>query len=84
MLAAELINRRIILFVVVMVLFLPAFDINMGVWGRYIGVDRGGLRMLHEMAALDPQAGQDQPAFTAALQVGCWLVRRGTYYLSRL
>jgi hypothetical protein len=57
----------VIVVVLVLVLILPGFDAEYGLWGKYIGADRGGLRMLHDVAVAD---GADTPAFSAALQVG--------------
>ncbi len=46
----ELIIRRIIIFVLICVLILPGFEASYGLWGKYKGVDRGGLVMLHDTA----------------------------------
>ena len=50
-----------------MVLLLPGFDVEYGLWGQYEGADRGGLWMLHEMAL--GGGGNGTEAFAVALQV---------------
>eukprot|EP00967_Tisochrysis_lutea_P001375 scaffold1819_cov18-Tisochrysis_lutea.AAC.1 len=60
---AELTFRRIIVFVALLVMLLPAMEAPYGLWGKYNvsaggalsvviawGIDQGGLRMLHELA----------------------------------
>eukprot|EP00798_Chlamydomonas_sp_ICE-L_P018652 gene18652-25168_t len=48
----ELTIRRVIIYVLLMVVFLPAFDLEYGIYGIYIGTDRGGLKMLHDMSVV--------------------------------
>ncbi len=64
--------------VLLMVLLLPGFDVSYGMWGRYEGVDRGGLLMLHDMAVLNASStaaggggssSEARSAFAVALQV---------------
>jgi hypothetical protein len=77
---AELIVRRIIVFVLVCVLLLPMFEANYGVWGKWQGVDQGGLAMLHNMALQVGGEAPPQPpgwpsfntTFGMALQVRRW------------
>ena len=56
-----------------MVLLLPIFDVEYGLWGRYIGIDRGGLRMLHDMVVasggIPADGSSSYKYFSTALKV---------------
>ena len=67
LICSELTIRRVVVGVLLMVLLLPGFDVEYGLWGQYEGVDRGGLWMLHEMAI--GGGGNGTEAFAVALQV---------------
>lgn len=66
-LPAELTMRRVVVGILLMILLLPGLDVNYGLWGRYIGMDRGGLGMLHDIAVYG--GGNGTAAFAQALQV---------------
>lgn len=68
-LPAELTMRRVVVGILLMILLLPGLDVDYGLWGRYIGVDRGGLSMLHDIAVYG--GGNGTAAFAQALQVCC-------------
>lgn len=61
--------RRVVVGILLMILLLPGLDVDYGLWGRYIGVDRGGLSMLHDIAVYG--GGNGTAAFAQALQVCC-------------
>jgi hypothetical protein len=63
----ELTIRRVVTGVLLMVLLLPGFDVEYGLWGRYQGVDRGGLLMLHDIVVSG--GGNNTAAFNVSLQV---------------
>lgn len=65
----ELTIRRVVVGVLLMVLLLPGFDIEYGLWGRYEGVDRGGLLMMHNVAVAAGGDGNGTGVFDVALQV---------------
>ena len=68
----ELTIRRVVFGVLLLILLLPGFDPAWGLWGVYVGVDRGGLQMLHQMAVQAMNASNSanlslSPGFNAAL-----------------
>lgn len=65
----ELITRRVIVGILIMILLIPAFDIRLGTFGRARTVAESGLKMLHAMAAAE---GRNTSSFGAALGVREW------------
>jgi hypothetical protein len=63
---ADLIQKRVVLFIIAMLLVLPSLEVSSGLLGEHTQLNRGGLRMLHHMA-LD--GGDQEPQFHTALEV---------------
>ena len=69
---ADLVVKRVIVGILLMLCLIPAFSIETGVYGSETQMGVGGLRMLHDMAVADLAAGStvNEPDFSAAMQVG--------------
>ncbi|KAL6753090.1 hypothetical protein V8C86DRAFT_2734785, partial [Haematococcus lacustris] len=79
-LAAELIIRRIIVFILICALLLPPLNPYLGVLGRGQALDVGGLKMLHDMAVAKPslptQIGIGGPSNGSLLIIATQVRRR--------
>lgn len=70
---ADLVVKRVIIGILLMLCLIPAFSVDTGVYGRQTQMGLGGLRMLHDMALAEVARGEviQSPEFAAAVQVSC-------------